>query len=86
MQRCRTVPRQLAAALLALALAAACEIVARDADGVSVDVGYLGEVAPGTRAWLSWLQANEHCAQFGKEPELVDLRGPVAVYRCVPEK
>jgi hypothetical protein len=81
----RIIPRILAAAI-AVSLAAACEIVARDADGVSVDVGYLGEVAPGTRAWLSWLQANEHCAQFGKEPELIDLKGSVAVYRCVLEK
>lgn len=75
---------RLAAAAVVLPLAAACaEVVARDAQGVSIDVGFVGKVAPGTRQWFSRLQADEHCAQLGRDSKLVDLRESVAIYRCV---
>lgn len=72
------------AALLALSATSCTEIVARDAQGISIDVGQLGGIAPGTRVWLSRLQARNHCAEAGDIAELVDLRGQVAVWRCVP--
>jgi hypothetical protein len=78
--------RALAAALALLLVAGCAEIVAGDPQGVSIDVGYAGEIAPGTRVWLSRLQAHDHCARFGRESQLVDLRGQVAVWRCVAEK
>ena len=86
MHRFRLTAPCLAAALLSLIAAGCAQVVAGDAEGVSVDVGYVGEIAPGTRSWFSWLQANEHCAALGRKPRLVDLRGSVAIYRCVPEE
>ena len=83
LHRCAMVIRLATAAALVFLVSGCAEIVARDTQGVSVDVGYVGELAPGTRYWFSWLQANEHCAQFGKDPKLVDLKGSVAIYRCV---
>lgn len=53
---------------------------------VSVDTGDVGAIVPGVRQWLSWTQANDHCASQGKEPELVDLKGSVVQYRCISKK
>lgn len=55
-------------------------------DGVSVDTGDVGDIVPGARQWLSWAQADNHCASQGKESELIDLKGSVVQYRCVPVK
>lgn len=75
---------RLTAATLVLCLSAGCaQIVSGGPEEVQVDTGQIGELAPGTRQWFSWLQANEHCSRFGKEPKLVDLKGSIAVYRCV---
>jgi len=74
--------------LLAAGASAACTSVVRQTDDeIRIDVGVIGEIAPGTRAWWGHLEARDHCARNGKDAELVDLRGSVATYRCVaPEK
>ena len=72
--------------LLAVLVTGCAELVSGDAQNVRIDTGYLGQFAPGTRQWLSWLQASDHCALHSKSPEIVDLKGSVAVYRCVPDK
>jgi hypothetical protein len=75
--------RVLAAGLL---LAGCSGVVSGDARTVSVDTGYIGSIAPGTREWLSWPQARDHCAVHGGSPEIADLKGSVAIYKCVPDK
>ena len=60
-------------------------VVSGDAQTVSVDTGFLGSVAPGTREWLSWPQANDYCVAHGGSPEIADLKGSVAIYKCVPD-
>lgn len=71
---------------LAVFLSGCAEVVSGDAQTVRVDTGDLGKFAPGTREWLSWWQAREHCAHHARSPEIVDLRGSVAVYKCVADK
>lgn len=66
-------------------LLAGCSVVKATPDEVSVDTELVGELMPGTRHWLGWLRANEHCAAQGKSPQLHDLTGTVAVYRCVSD-
>jgi len=75
-----------AAVLLAAGLAGCVEVVSADPDKVSVDTGYFGEYVPGTREWLAWLSAREHCAKFSKVPVIDELKGSVAQYKCVTEK
>ena len=76
-----------AAGMVSAVLLAGCtEVVSGNAQIVSVDTGFLGEYAPGTREWLSWLQARNHCALHSKSPEIVDLKGSVAIYKCVAGK
>ncbi len=70
---------------LAVLLTGCAEVVSGDAQMVSIDTGNLGVIVPGTREWLSWLQARDHCALHSKSPEIVDLKGSVAVYKCVPD-
>ena len=67
-------------------LAGCAQVVSATPEAVRVDTGWPGEVAPGARIWLSWLHANEHCAAHGRKPELVDLKGGFAIYKCVEEK
>lgn len=55
-------------------------------DQISIDTGDIGNIVPGFRSWLSWSQADDHCAGQGKDAELADLKGPVAIYRCVAKK
>jgi hypothetical protein len=78
--------RALAAVVMMITVAGCAEIVSSGPDEVQVDTGQFGELVPGTRQWISWLEANEHCSRFGRKPKLVDLRDSVAVYRCVPEE
>jgi len=70
----------------AIWLAGCSHVISATPDEVRVDTDWLGEVAPGTRIWLSWLSANERCAAYGKKPEIADFEGNVAIYRCVTEK
>ena len=78
---------KIAASLCLAALFAGCaEVVSGDAQTVRVDTGDLGDIAPGTREWLSWSRAREHCAAHAKSPEIVDLKGSVAIYKCVAKK
>ena len=72
--------------LLAFLLSGCAELVSSDARTVRIDTGFLGEIAPGTREWLSWLQARDHCALHAKSPEILDLKGSVALYKCVAGK
>lgn len=55
-------------------------------DQISIDTGEVGDIVPGFRSWISWFQANDHCVSQGKEAELADLKGSVAIYRCIAEK
>ena len=76
---------RLAAVALMVSLTTGCaQIVSASPEEVQVDTGQIGEIVPGVRHWISWLDANEHCSQFGKKPKLIDLKGAIAVYRCVP--
>ena len=75
-----------AGSVLAVFLTGCVEVVSGDAQTVSVDTGQIGEIAPGTREWLSWWEAREHCAAHSKSPQIVDLKGSVAIYKCVPKK
>ena len=69
--------------LFAAAALTACTTAVREtADEIRIDTGFVGEIAPGTRGWWGHLRAREHCAQYGKQAELVDYQGSVAVYRC----
>jgi hypothetical protein len=79
-------PACAAAVMLALSASGCAEVVASDPQGISIDVGQVGGIAPGTRVWLSRLQARNHCAESGGTAELVDLKGQVAVWRCVPPR
>jgi hypothetical protein len=72
--------------LAALLLGGCATVIEGGAEKVSVDTGDLGHYAPGIRAWIGWLKANEHCAAFGRKPVLADLAGRTASYRCVVEK
>ena len=74
------------AACLVVLLAGCTKITAGDANTVSVDTGDVGNIAPGTREWLSWLQAKEHCEKYSKVPEIHDLKGSKAIYKCVAKK
>lgn len=71
---------------MAIVLAGCTKVVSGDAQTVSVDTGDLGNIAPGTREWLSWIDARDHCAQYGKSPAIADLKGTVATYKCVAKK
>lgn len=77
---------RLAAIAAALALAGCVNVVGATPDEVRIDTRWLGKLAPGTRIWLSWTRANEHCAAHGKKPEIVDLRDRIAIYRCVDQQ
>ncbi len=72
------------AVLVSAAFLVGCStVVEATPEKISIDTGEFGEVMPGTRMWLSWLKANEHCAAQGRRPKLIDLRGSVAHYRCI---
>ena len=75
-----------AGTLMAVLFTGCAEVISGDAQKVSIDTGDLGEFAPGTREWLSWLQARDHCALHAKSPEIVDLKGSIAIYKCVADK
>ncbi len=68
-----------------ITLAGCTAVIEGGAESVSVDTGQFGEIVPGTRGWLGWLTANEHCAAFGRRPRLAGLSGTIARYRCVKE-
>jgi hypothetical protein len=69
------------------ALSSGCvQMDASNAQSVSVDTGFVGEIAPGTREWLSWYSARKHCEKYGKSSEIVDLKGSLAIYKCVADK
>jgi hypothetical protein len=72
--------------VLAVLFSGCAEVVSGDTQTVRVDTGDLGNIAPGTREWLSWWRAREHCAAHSKSPEIVDLKGSVAIYKCVPKQ
>ena len=71
---------------LAVLFTGCAEVVSGDAQTVRVDTGDLGDIAPGTREWLSWVQARDHCALHSKSPEIADIKGSVAIYNCVADK
>ena len=76
---------RLFAVVFLLVLPMGCaEIVSASPEEVRVDSGDIGEIVPRTRQWFSRQEANKHCSKFGKKSKLVDLKGPEAVYRCVP--
>ena len=66
-------------------LAGCTAVIEGGAESVSVDTGQFGEIVPGARGWLGWLTANEHCAAFGRRPQLAGLSRTIARYRCVKE-
>jgi len=75
-----------ASVIVAALLTGWAQVVSGDAQKVSINTGFLGKYAPGTREWLSWLQASDHCAMHSKVPAIVDLKGSLALYRCVADK
>lgn len=80
------VPWRWAVFAASLYLTGCSQVVDGTRDGVRIETGWLGEIAPGARGWLSWMNANEHCAGHGRRPQLAGLRDGIAVYRCVVEK
>jgi len=71
------------ALLMAMALLPGCSVTRETPDEFQIDTGFIGEIVPGTRSWWGYPQAREHCAKYGRDAELVDYKGSVAVYRCV---
>lgn len=67
-------------------LAGCAQVVSTTAEEVRVDTGALGEIAPGARVWLGWFHANAQCAAHGRKPKLADLKGALAIYRCVEDE
>lgn len=57
-----------------------------DENTIRIGMGDLGILAPGLRRPVTWPEAREHCAGFGKEATLIDLRGKTAIWRCDPTK
>ncbi|MFT5439413.1 MAG: hypothetical protein ACI9MJ_001276 [Alphaproteobacteria bacterium] len=53
---------------------------------IRIGIGDLGLIAPGLRQVVSYPDARTHCAKFGKEATLVDLKEKTAIWRCVPPK
>lgn len=77
--------RSLALVALAASVVAGCaEVVKTTPDEVSVETQFLGDIMPGARHWLGWLPANQYCGP-GRSPQVKDLQGSIATYRCVPE-
>lgn len=73
--------------IIAAIISTGCaRVISGDAQTVSVDTRDLGEIAPGTREWLSWWEARDHCARHSKSPEILDLKGSIAIYKCVEKK
>jgi hypothetical protein len=72
--------------LILLSVASCTSIETTSPDEISIDTGDVGNIVPGIRGWMSWFEANEHCSAQSKDAELADLRGTIAVYRCVPRK
>jgi len=83
MRHMKFVGKIAAGILIAVLFTGCAEVVSGDARTVRVDTGDLGDIAPGTREWLSWSRAREHCTAHAKSPEIVDLKGSVAIYNCV---
>ena len=63
---------------MAVLFAGCSEVVSGSAKMVSINTGDFGDIAPGTREWLSLLKAREHCAQFSKDAEIAELKESVA--------
>lgn len=73
-------------ALAATYLGGGCaEVVKSSPDEVSVETQFLGDIMPGARHWLGWLAANQQCGALGRSPEVKDLQGSIATYRCVED-
>jgi hypothetical protein len=84
---CGKPPGSIAAAIVLTFLITGCsEVVSGNGQTVSIDTGDLGSIAPGTREWLSWIQARDHCARYSKSPQIVDLKATIATYECIPNK
>jgi hypothetical protein len=75
-----------AAVAMAVLLGGCTHVQKATPDEVRVDTEWLGVMIPGIVGWRGWFRANEHCAAYGRKPELVDLHGSIAVYRCVAAK
>ena len=74
----------LTVSLVALA-AAGCAWIER-ADEQTISTGDLGILAPGLRRAISYPDARAHCAKFGKDAVLLDLKGKTATWRCETPK
>jgi hypothetical protein len=72
-------------AALGILLVGCTAVVESGPEGIRVDTGQFGEFVPRTRGWLGWFKANEHCAAYGRRPQLADVSGSIAGYRCVKE-
>jgi hypothetical protein len=76
----------LAVSLLALALSGCAWVEQADEKTIIIGIGDLGLIAPGLRRVISYPDARAHCAKFGKEASLFDLKEKTAIWRCEPPK
>jgi len=74
----------LAVSLPALALSGCAGVEQADEKTITIGTGDLGLLAPGLRQFISYLDARAHCAKFGKEASLFDLKEKTAIWRCEP--
>ena len=60
--------------VFALLLLGGCShVVTATPEEIRVDTGWPGEIAPGARVWLSYLQAREQCAVHGRRPRTLGM-------------
>lgn len=71
-------------AAILFVLAGCAWVEQADERTITIGVGDVGEIAPGLRRPLSFPEARRHCARFGKEATLIDLREKTATWRCDP--
>ena len=76
----------LTVSLVALAAAGCAWIERADEQTISIGTGDLGILAPGLRRAISYPDARAHCAKFGKDAVLLDLKGKTATWRCEAPK
>jgi len=76
----------LTVSLLSFAIAGCAWVEQADEQTIRIGVGDLGTLAPGLRRAISYPDADAHCAKFGKNAVLQDLKGKTAIWRCEAPK
>ena len=72
--------------VLVAALSGCAWVEQANEETIRIGIGDLGLIAPGLRQVVSYPEARAHCAKFGKEATLFDLKEKTAIWQCVPPK